>query len=89
MRRREFLLASAAAGAGGRWRAALNGAALEPCAWVRQPLAHAYDAWQGEPGQHACFKVPRAAARAVGNTVAIEMLDGSPAQLEFVDLVLP
>lgn len=74
---------------GGRWRAMLNGAALEPCPWVRQPLEHAYDAWQGEPEQHACFKVPRAAARVGGNTVAIEMLEGAPAQLEFVDLVLP
>lgn len=74
---------------GGRWRAALNGTALEPCAWVRKPLEHAYDAWQGEAEQYATFKVPRAAARAGANTLEVERLEGAPAQLNFVDLVLP
>ncbi len=72
-----------------RWSVRINGAALEPAAFVRKPLPHPYEAGLGEPNQYACFRCPRSCVRDGDNAIEVRLNSGPTVVLQYLDLVLP
>lgn len=74
---------------GTTWSAEINGTPLTPVDFVKKPLDHPYDGGLGEPGQYACFACPRACVKNGTNTITLTLLEGEPAVIQYLDLVLP
>ncbi|MBN2308859.1 MAG: hypothetical protein JXR94_07820 [Candidatus Hydrogenedentes bacterium] len=72
-----------------RWRVSVNGVELAPTDFVMKPIDHPYDGGIGKPDQYACFACPRAAVQPGDNAIRIELEQGAPASIEYIDLVLP
>jgi len=84
-----FRLMTAGDSMGCRWTVKVNGTELEKTQFVRKPLDHPYEAGLGRPNQYACFKCPRALAKAGPNRIQITLVEGASVTVRYVDLVLP
>lgn len=71
------------------WQVECNGIAMPPAAFVRKPIDHPYEAILGAPEQYATFHCPRSAVRPGPNIISVKLLQGEPAELTNLDVVLP
>lgn len=75
--------------AGYRWIVKVNSVVLSETDFVRKPIEHPYEAGLGDPNQYACFTLPRDSVKNGLNEIAIELDEGAPSRVEYIDLVLP
>jgi hypothetical protein len=68
--------------------AAVNARPLAAAAFVAKPLPSDYDAWLGAEDEFACFSVPAGTLGDGANEIEIELADGAPAALIYLDLTL-
>jgi hypothetical protein len=71
-----------------RWRVTINGQALHPVAFVRDPLPNPYAEAQGEPEQYACFACPVADLADGKNEWIVTLVQGPAVNLRYIDLAL-
>lgn len=74
---------------GRAWRVLFNDSPLALVPFIEKPLDHPYDAGIGEPGQYACFALPRALVRAGDNRIDIQLQSGAATEIQHIDFVLP
>lgn len=72
-----------------RWTAAVNGTRLDATDFVAKPLDHPYDDGFRDPKHYACFTCPRALIQDGPNKIAVSLIEGGPATLVYLDVVLP
>jgi hypothetical protein len=72
-----------------KWKVQCNGGELTRNALVARPLPHPYDANLEIGGAFACFRLPRRLVRKGPNDVTVEVADGQPVTVDYIDLVLP
>lgn len=70
-----------------RWQASINGAVLEPTAFVREPLPNPYTEAQGDPEQYGCFACPVEHLKDGKNEMTIRLDEGPIVNLRYFDLV--
>ncbi|MBT3375258.1 MAG: hypothetical protein HN976_11045 [Lentisphaerae bacterium] len=73
----------------GRWRVLFNGEILRGTSAVDRPLPHPHDANLNLNGSYVCFELPRSIVRRGANHLILIPREGTQADIDYLDVVLP